>query len=107
MSFAPKLQRKAADKVLAYLRETYRNRIMFFRAVDEFNLAMLNLGANPRQAVAPPGLFETRPIFRFILHADGIPREMQVCFRYDPDDSAERTIEITDFMPVDEGEPPL
>jgi hypothetical protein len=107
MSFAPKLQRKAAAKVLAYLRDTYRNRSAFLKAVDEFRLAMLNLAANPRQAIAPPGLFETRPIFRFVLRADGLPREMQVCFRYDPDDPAERTIEITDFMPVDEGEPPV
>lgn len=104
MSYDPKLQRKAADRVSAYLRDTYRNRSTFFRALDEFRLAMLNLAANPRQAIGPPGLFEQRPIFRFTINADGIPREMQVCFCYDPDDPAERTILITDFMPVDEKE---
>ena len=100
MSFDPKLQRKAADKALSYLRDTYRTRPDFLRAVDEFRLALLNLAANPRQAVGPPGLFETRPVYRFTLQGDGIPREMQVCFCYDAEDPAERTILITDFAPV-------
>jgi hypothetical protein len=100
MSFEPKLQRKAAAKALAYLRDTYRRRPDFLAAVDEFRLALLNLAANPKQAVAPPGLFEKRPVYRFSLHADGLPREMEVCFCYDPEDSTERTILITDFRPV-------
>jgi len=103
MNYDPKLQHKAARKVLAYLRDTYRDRPTFLKAVDEFQLAMLNLAANPKQAIGPPGLFESRPIFRFTLHADDIPREMQVCFCYDAEDPAERTILITDFMPVDSG----
>jgi hypothetical protein len=100
MSYEPKLQRKAADKAFAYLRDSYRTRPEFLAAVDEFRLALLNLAANPRQAVSPPGLFEQRPIFRFVLRSDGFPREVQVCFCYDPDDVEERTILITDFMPV-------
>jgi hypothetical protein len=99
-SYKTKLQRKAADKVQAYLQNTYRNRPTFLAAVDEFRLGLLNLAANPRQAVNPPGLFETRPIFQFTLHADGIPRIVQVCFCYDADDSGEQTILITDFMVV-------
>ena len=71
-------------------------------AVEEIRLALLNLAANPRQGTAPPGLFEIRPIFRFVLRADGVNRHVQVCFCYDCDDPAERTILITDFMP----EPP-
>jgi len=102
MSYEPKLQRKAADKALAYLRDTYRDRPDFLAAVDEFRLGLLNLAANPRQAVSPPGLFETRPIFRFVLRSGGIPREIQVCFCYDSDDPGERTLLITDFMPMGE-----
>lgn len=101
MSYDPKLHRDVADKVFAFLRNTYRERGEFLAAVDEFRLALLNLGANPRQAVGPPGPFETRPVFRFILKADGIEREVQICFCYDSDDVAERTILITDFAPVD------
>jgi hypothetical protein len=101
MSLDPKLPRKVANKVLAYLRDTYRNRSTFLKAVDEFQRAMLSLGANPGQGLGPPGLFENRPLYRFTLHADGIPREMQVCFRFNPDEPEER-IEITDFMPVDD-----
>lgn len=101
MSYEPKLQRRAADKALAYLRDTYRSRPAFLAAVDEFRLALVNLAANPRQAVAPPGLFENRPVHRFTLHADGFPREVQVCFCYDATDSGERVILITDFAPVD------
>lgn len=100
MSYDPKLQRDAANKVLAYLRDTYRDRPDFLRAVDEFRLALLNLAANPRQGTAPPGLFERRPIYRFALRSDGIERIVQVCFCYDADDSAERTLLITDFMPL-------
>lgn len=102
MSYDPKLQRSAANKVLAYLRDTYRNRHTFLAAVDEFRLGLLNLAANPRQGVGPPGLFETRPIYRFVLRTDGIDRKVQVCFCYDSDDPKERTIFITDFMPVSE-----
>ncbi|SRR6266581_2488442 len=100
MSYEPKLQRKAADKALAHLRNTYRTRLEFLAAVDEFRLALLNLAANPRQAVSPPGLFETRPIYQFVLHADGVPRTVQVCFCYDSEDSRERTILITDFLAI-------
>ncbi len=99
-SYEPKLQRKAADKALAHLRDTYRTRSVFLAAVDEFWLALLNLGANPRQAVSPPGLFEKRPIYQFILNPDGIPRTVQVCFCYDPNDSREQTILITDFLAI-------
>src|SRR5260370_29322147 len=98
MSYEPKLQRKAADKALAYLKHTYRSRPTYFAAVEEFRLALLNLAANPRQAVSPPGLFEKRPVFQFTLHADGVPRTMLVCFCYDSEDSQERTILITDFL---------
>lgn len=101
MNFEPKLQRKAADKALAYFRDTYRSRPDFLRAVDQFRLALLNLAANPRQAVSPIGLFETRPIFQFEINADGDTRTLQVCFCYDSEDAKERTILITDFQHVD------
>ena len=100
MNYEPKLQRRAADKANAYLRNTYRNRLEFFAAVEEFRLALLNLAANPRQAVTPPGLFEARPVYRFRLKADGEPRDVEVCFCFDADDPLERTILITDFRVV-------
>jgi hypothetical protein len=100
MSYEPKLQRSAADKANAYLKDTYRNRLEFFAAVEEFRLALLKLAASPRLAVAPPGLFETRPVYRFTLKADGEPRDVEVCFCFDHEDPRERTILITDFRRV-------
>jgi hypothetical protein len=100
MSYEPKLRRSAREKITAYLDQRYPTRDTYLRAVEEIRLALLNLAANPRQALAPPGLFEQRPIFRFTLQADGVHRDVQVCFCYDPDDPGERTILITDFMPI-------
>ena len=100
MSYEPKLQRRAKEKITAYLEERYKTRDTYLQAVDEVRLALLNLAANPRQATAPPGLFEARPIFRFVLKADGVRREVQVCFCYDQDDPKESTLLITDFMPL-------
>jgi hypothetical protein len=100
MSYEPKLRHSAREKITAYLEQRYTTRDAYLRAVDEIRVALLNLAANPRQALAPPGLFELRPIFRFSLHADGVRRDVQVCFCYDQDDPGERTILITDFMPV-------
>ncbi len=103
MSYEPRLQRNAADKILAYLRETYPRRDDFLWATDEVRVALLNLATNPRQGVAPPGLFEDRPVYRFALRAGGGERVVQVCFCYDSEDPGERTILITDFKPVDDG----
>ncbi len=100
MSYEPKLRRSAQEKITAYLEQRYETREAYLRPVEEIRLALLNLAANPRQASAPPGLFERRPIFRFSLHAGGVRRDVQVCFCYDQDDPGERTILITDFMPV-------
>jgi hypothetical protein len=100
MSYEPKLQRNASAKIAAYLADRYTTREAYLVAVEEIRLALLNLAANPRQGTAPPGLFENRPIFRFSLHADGVRRDVQVCFCYDQDDPGERTILISDFMPV-------
>lgn len=100
MSYEPKLRPNAQRKITAYLEDCYRTREPYLRAVDEVRRALLNLAANPKQALSPPGPFEQRPIFRFSLHADGQRRDVQVCFCFDKDDSGERTILITDFMPV-------
>jgi len=100
MSYEPKLQRKAKEKIALFLEETYRTRDAYLFAVEEIRVALIKLAANPRLAIGPPGLFEQRPIHRFYLVAGGVRREVQVCFCYDSDDPAERTILITDFTPV-------
>lgn len=100
MSYEPKLPRSTQAKIRAYLDDRYPNREAYLRAVEEIRLALLKLAANPRQAISPPGLFEVRPIHRFSLQADGIRQDVQVCFCYDQNDPGERTILITDFVPV-------
>lgn len=101
MSYEPKLQRKAREKIAAYLQDTFKTRDGFLLATNQVRLALLNLAVNPRQALSLPGLFEERPIFRFVLSAEGIERHVQVCFCYDQDDPEERTILILDFAPVE------
>lgn len=100
MSYEPRLQRNAQKKITEYLEAQYLNREPYLLAVEQVRLALLRLAASPKQAVAPPGPFETRPIFRFTLNPDGTPRDVQVCFCFDHADQGERVILITDFMSV-------
>ena len=100
MSFEPKLQRKAADKILAYVEQTYSTRGEYLLAIEQVRLALIRLAASPKLAVSPIGLFEERPIFRFVLDADGTTREVAVCFCFDHTDPTESVILITDFRPV-------
>ena len=100
MSYEPKLPRSTQVKIQRYLGERWKTRNSYLAAVDEIRIALIKLAANPRQATFPPGLFESRPIHRFSLHADGVRRDVQVCLCYDKEDPKEGTILITDFMPV-------
>jgi len=100
MSYEPKLPRSTQIKIKEYLDQRYPAREAHLLALEEIRLALLRLAANPRQGTSPPGLFETRPVHRFFLQADGIRRDVQICFCYDPDDPKEATIIITDFMPI-------
>jgi hypothetical protein len=100
MSYEPKLPRSTQTKITAYLTARFTTRDSYLAAVEEIRLALLKLAANPRQGISPPGLFELRPIHRFSIHADGVRRDVQVCFCYDHGDPKEATIIITDFMAV-------
>jgi len=100
MSYEPRLQRNATAKISQFLHETYRTRAAYDVATEEIRLALLRLAASPKLAVSPPGPFETRPIYRFALNADGSNREVEVCFCFDVNDPGERTILITDFREV-------
>lgn len=100
MSYEPRLQRKAADKIKAYLLDTYHDPAAYQIATEEVRRALLQLAVSPKMAVAPPGMFEDRPVHRFALDADGTRREVLVCFCFDAEDPGEKTILITDFKPA-------
>jgi len=106
MSYEPRLRRSTADKITQFLQATYPSRTTYLAAVDEVRAALDRLAVSPKQATSPPGLFEKRPIFRFELCADGVPRVVQVCFCFDPEDSTETQIWITDFDPDPDLSPP-